>query len=117
MNLKIIDLEDKRKSVAMRQAELLPRRQLHQAILDNKHLIGPNDTEAINPNLMTCRPFQDGIAVGPMMYTNNHSLHRPNCGNLMQTIPSIMPYDIGTNYKMQYHNVPSYLKPACLPFS
>jgi hypothetical protein len=117
MNLKIIDLEDKRKLVAMRQAELLPNRQLHQAILDNKHLIGPNSSRDISQNLLMCRPFQDGIAVGPMSHTNNHSLHKPNCGKLLQTIPSIMPYDIGSNYKMQFHQLPTYLKPACLPFS
>lgn len=27
-----------------------------------------------------------------------------------------MPYDIGANYKMKYHSVPTYLNSACLPF-
>lgn len=57
------------------------------------------------------------MAVANKGFSNCNALQKPNCSKLLKTIPNIMPFDIGTNYKMKYHQVPSYLQAACVPFS
>jgi len=71
----------------------------------------------MSSSLMSNRPFADSLAVQPKLHTNCNVLCAPNCAKLEKTIPNIMPYDTGANYKMQYHKVPQYLNSACLPFS
>lgn len=63
------------------------------------------------------RPFPDGLASFPKHHTNSNGLFKSNCTKLAKSIQNIMPYDIGINYKMHYHKMPTYLNSACLPFS
>lgn len=87
--------------------ELYPRRPLIQVVGEFKGSI-----DHMGEYLMTTRPVADGYAIGKRLPVNCNVLAKPNTKSLMQTLPSVMQYESNI-----YHDVPSYLNTACLPFA
>lgn len=107
LNFVLSEFESISNTEYQRLQEIFPKRPLIQVIGENK-----NHLEDLGSHLFQTRPLADGLASGKSLPVNCNVFAKSNTKQLIHTLPAVLPYESNI-----YHEIPSYLNIACLPFS